>query len=253
MAIGRITRIAAGAAFLVLGPVLSAQAASIDFSFDTLANNANNAAVQTYMNGMLPGGASVVVTGAVASKTYTGDGHVVGPNYSTPLTLGNTNDGVQHGGAADTFIMNNSPTDRITMVFTGLTIFNISFDLEIFPDGTCPNTSHCTAANWPDFELAADGSLIEQWLGLVPGTGGTYSVSPAMHTLETAPQLLTVSGTWYFPGGVTKLEFIDWPAHIGIDNLRFNVPEPASFALLGFGLIALGSGRRRSKTGAEKA
>jgi MYXO-CTERM domain-containing protein len=39
---------------------------------------------------------------------------------------------------------------------------------------------------------------------------------------------------------VTKLEFIDWPAHIAISNLEVaDAPEPASWLLLTFGLAGL--------------
>ena len=55
-----------------------------------------------------------------------------------------------------------------------------------------------------------------------------------------------------FRPGVTELDFVDWPAAIGIDNLTINtpdahMPEPASLVLFGTGLLAVGSVARRRK------
>ena len=53
-----------------------ALAGTITFDFNSLANQASDAIVQNYMNGLLSGTEKVTVTGAIADKTYNGDGHV---------------------------------------------------------------------------------------------------------------------------------------------------------------------------------
>ena len=71
-------------AAIVLCTGTSANAASFTFDFNSLANADNSAAIQTYMQGVLNstlgmGVATVTVSGgALADKTYTGDGHVTG-------------------------------------------------------------------------------------------------------------------------------------------------------------------------------
>ena len=93
------------------------------------------------MNSLLPAGVSVTVTGAVASNNYNGDGHVTGPG-GTSYTLAQL-DPANHG----TFIKNDTDhsSNEIMMVFTGLTISNISFDFEIFP--TAPARRSVVAAD----------------------------------------------------------------------------------------------------------
>jgi hypothetical protein len=57
---------------------------------------------------------------------------------------------------------------------------------------------------------------------------------------ERAPQFLG-QAAFVFRGGVTTLEFVDWPVKVGIDNLRVSftpvahAPEPSPLALLGCG------------------
>ncbi len=115
------------AAFLMLLPSLliasSAYALVINFDFNTLADGKNNSKVQQYMNNVLnsqhPGG-TVAVSGAMAEKNYTADGHVVGPvsgSTVTPLTLGDTDEGVQHALPWDTYLVN-SGSDRITLLLS---------------------------------------------------------------------------------------------------------------------------------------
>ena len=237
---------------------MSAYADTVTFSFNSLAQGANNGAVQTYMNSVLSAtlgaGKTVVVAGAVAEKNYTGDNHVVGPNGgSKSLTLA-TSDGATVGGSPflvnatkDTFLRNvggtSPPNDRITMQFFGFEIVAISFDYEIFPNGSCPSLANCgtNQSNLPDFTFLADGVQIFHYFGVAPGTNGTYDESPLTafnSNKELAPQLLG-KGTWVFSTPVKSLAFIDWPATIGIDNLSITVvPEPGSILLLGTATVA---------------
>jgi hypothetical protein len=133
------------------------------------------------------------------------------------------------------------------MVFSGLKIYGVSFDYEIFPDGTCATGVSC-GSNWPDFTFMADGTLVFNTQAVMPGNpGAPYLHSPASGLgTELAPQFLGQTGTWVFPNGVTKLEFVDWPATVGIDNLKITTtPEPATMTLLGVGMLGLASLRRR--------
>ena len=248
----------------LLGAAVSAQAGSITFDFGSLANGASDSQIQTFMtNALVPMGASVTVTGAAASNTYNGDGHVTGPGTGTSsFTLAQLDPA---GNGA--FIQNDTghSSDEIKMVFSNLTISSISFDYEIFPDGTCPSLGNCggsSHSNLPDLTLVSNGSnQVVQYDGVVPGQPGSYNTtyihSPASTPSgnELAPQLLGSSGILTLPAGTTELEFEDWPATIAINDLVINppgysVPEPATVMLLASGLIALGPIlRRRARTG----
>jgi hypothetical protein len=234
-------------AALLLSP--AAKATTITFNFNTLANGAGDSSVQSYMNGVLAGtgGGTVTVTGAQASNTYTGDGHVVGPI---------TNNGVKSDTLATlggTFIDNVSSSSEIDMTFNNLKIYSVSFDYEIFPDGTCPTGNKC-GSNWPDFTFKAGGNQIFETLAVMPGNpGAPYTHSPASgvsHT-ELAPQFLGQSGTFSFPNGVSTLNFVDWPATIAIDNLVISktpptpIPEPGTMLLFATGLAGLSGLKRR--------
>jgi hypothetical protein len=251
---GSPSAIAIVGALAFFGAAASAQASMITFEFGSLANNATNSQIQSLMNSLLPTGTSVTVTGAIASNTYNGEGHVTGPNPGTTSFNLAQLDPANHG----TFIKNDTDhsSNEIKMVFSGLTISSISFDFEIFPDGTCPSLSNCGGSshpNLPDLTVVSNGShQVIEYLGVVPGQAGSYNTSyihsPAsgQFSNELAPQLLGSSGTLNLPAGTTQLEFQDWPATVAINHLKIDpVPEPATITLLASRLIGLAAALRR--------
>ena len=261
---GRMSAALLGAVLVLVGTSMPVDADPIVFDFNSLADGSNNSAIQTYMKGVLFSELGLVdavtVTGAKAEKNYTGDNHVVGPvvgNTVTALTLGNSDGGVQHALPWDTYIFNSNAI-KITMLFT-FPIYSVSFDYEIFPNGDCadPNANfpapkgNCNV--WPDFTFkAGDAASTSTFLYATsqdPSKAGYvgYTHSPISGAInkEKAPQLLAVSPQFFFPTGVTKLEFYDWPEQIGIDNLTINqVPEPGMMLMLGIGLAGFCARRR---------
>ena len=304
-----------GAAFA--GPV-SAAPVTFDFdnmgSGGSTSQGLSSASISNWMTSVL--GSAVTVTGAKGQQGtlgysgssgygYAGEGYVVGPpndgsSKPKPLTLGDTegaypssNNGLSMpiesvaDSKGDGFLKNctlgecgssnNSPD--IFIDFHGLEIATISFDFEIFPDGTCTkldttyyryghlvSTTTCGGynVNLPDFELwSDDGGTGMQLLGpsgtafatgiaygVAPGTSNTYSYSINSYgsggsgkKKETAPQLLSVSGTIDVSAlNISTLDFMDWPETIGIDNLVItfkDAPEPMSIAMFGLGLVGL--------------
>jgi hypothetical protein len=224
-----------------------AAAGPIVFDFNPLAGNANNAAVQSYMQGVIntadPTLGSVAVKWARAERDYDAEGYVTGPSTvscsryrdgsctrwsrnTVSETLGTSDGGVHHNGALDTFLVNLASADRIVMEFA-FPIYSVQFDYQIFPNSECRDgsTAGCVgtgSTHWPDFKFIADG--IEQFIsfGADPEADASldYRYSPRSgNSYEKAPQLLGFSGLWEFADGVNELQFVDWPSTIGIDNL----------------------------------
>ncbi|HVO98967.1 MAG TPA: PEP-CTERM sorting domain-containing protein [Bryobacteraceae bacterium] len=255
-----------------------AGATTFTFNFNTLAENAvsyylaggnspgttsiNNAIAQ-YMDSVIGCTNCVSVTGAIADKTYSGEGYVVGPG-GVPETLG-TSDGATSNSSktpsctsatlttscTDTFLANTSDdssqrSQEISISFTGLSISSVGFDYEIFPDGSCSqlDPAHCGGTgdpNRPDFIFttgaASGGTQIFQTFGFTPSSGGPNGISTKDgNTTIYAPQFIGTTGGMISVGGVSELNFVDWPATIGIDNLVITtngtVPEPSSVLLL---------------------
>jgi hypothetical protein len=266
------------AAAVVLTVASPAFAGTITLDFGPLASTATNAQIQSYIDGMLPSGDSVVVTGAAGSCNntdtcpYNADGHVVGPS-GTSYTLANKDGGTFIGTGGD-FNTTPSGANAITMTFSGPdftgsnALQSIAFDYEIFPNNSCTalggnNCGGSSNPNIPDLAVSANATLLATYYGVVPGATGSYNTawvdSPqgsavTGHNPETAPQLIG-SADLTIPAGTTELTFADWPAAIGIDNLVLTtgactpgtsgcstdtpVPEPGSMPLLG-AYLALG-------------
>jgi hypothetical protein len=275
----------------VLGSSRSASASIVLFDFNGLASGVGATggtgtygSIQNYMRSLLTGGATVTVSaGVVTDKTYTGDGHVVGPGttLAQPVTLGTSDrdpnlTANQHLTTYDTFIHNDTSTSPAStnwsFVFSGFVIDRISFDYEIFPDGTCTalTTTACGGTglpNRPDMTVTAGVTQLFHYYGQTPGTGGTsspYVESPCtdlttgggtscVGTTEAAPQLIGTTG--WLNVGSNSFNFMDWPAMIGIDNFQIDyhtnpgptaaVPEPGTMILLGSGLAAAFARRKK--------
>jgi hypothetical protein len=143
------------------------------------------------------------------------------------------------------------------MQFSGLTLSGaVGFSYEIFPNITCPALNNCgtNSANLPtfDFEAGTNTGGVDPMVSGFGNNGVMTAVAPASNgsdgsstkspdsNSETAPQLIgTWSGTLGANASDTELDFVDWPATIGIDNLTVSwnspspVPDPSSVLLLG--------------------
>jgi hypothetical protein len=205
-----------------------------------LSSNAGHDQMVAYFNGLLqsayPGNSVASLTGAGFSTSYDADGHIVGPSLLS-----------KYGG-----YFYNSGSDRITLMLNQ-PVRQISFDFEIFPNGSVPDGRRVNESHYPDFTFKADGVTYLHQLSAMPN-GASRVSNP-----EYAPQYLSTTQTFTFGGaGVTTLEFIDWPVRIGVSNLRFDradppvttaaVPEPSLVALAaGLGGLATAYRLRRSR------
>ena len=271
---------AAAVALTVASPAF---AGTITLDFAGLSNAATDAQVQTYLDGLLPSGDSVVVTGAAGSCNtggngcpYQADGHIVGPvsgTTVTSLTLGGLPTPTTFIGTGGDFVVGGA--NQITMTFSGPdfsgsnALSGIAFNYEIFPDDSCTalNAANCGGTgnpNRPDLDVLAGTTSIAQYFGNTPSSPYTHSPDSGAFSNELAPQLIG-SANLSIPAGDTELTFADWPAGIGIDNLvlttgactsgtsgcntNTTVPEPGTMPLLS-AFLALGGlafGRRSVK------
>lgn len=211
--------------------------------------------------------------GAVIDKTYTADGYVVGPKSGSSViseTLGNTpgptsgqnNPNVsgdvissnsqytysqlQTQGYTNQFLANTNDSDtntnqlsEISFQFGGMAITGASFNYEVFPDatGTQPDLTFEAGNN-----TSGTDTQISQALGATPSLtsadgSSVHSPKSGSSNSETHQQYIgNWSGTF---SSSSELDFVDWPATIGIDNLSITysvpgspVPEPRSVILL---------------------
>jgi hypothetical protein len=253
-------------AVLALGVALSpVDATTFTFDFNSLADGASNGTIQTYMQGVLSG---TTISGAAASKTWTGDNHVVGPvsgSTVTMITLG-TSDGaignntdLSHGLPNDTFItsqfLTTPPPTTITINFSS-PVNLVGFDWEIFPNDSC-QSAPC-GSNTPDLTFKINGTEVagSPFLGVAPGSNSTYLHSLASGSVNNELALQRIGRYAVGANGVSQLVFIDWPVAIGIDNLEVNdnpvpptgeVPEPSTLLLLGAALVGLAARQRRAR------
>jgi hypothetical protein len=275
--------LSSASAVVALTVASPAFAGTITLDFGSLVNTATDAQIQSYIDGLLPSGDSVVVTGAAGSCNtspftcpYSADGHIVGPTSGfnvTSYTLTNKDGGSFIGTGGD-FVV--SGANQITMTFSGPdftgsnALKNIAFDFEIFPDNSCTSlTGNNCGGNGnpdtPDLKVSAGSTLIATYLAGTPTSPGyVHSPDTGIFSNETAPQEIG-SASLSIPAGTTELTFADWPAAIGIDNLVLTtgqctpgtsgcstdtpVPEPGTMPLLG-AFVALGGlafGRRSFK------
>lgn len=276
------TAITVLAAALSLGAAQRAAYAGPIFTFDGVGISPSSPltganSVQTYMNGVLStnGGGTVALSGGglsasstIVTNSYNGENHVFygqngGVASGTQWTLGTTSEtfGVfsLHGGANDNFLYTFTGTS-IIMQFTNVApVGGVTFDFEIFPNADCSNVNSCGPSNVPDFTFKVNGytpTLVADGInGHVTATNPPAgSHSPATSN-ETNPQLGPTFFAYSFATPMTSftLEFDDWPATIGIDNLTFSpprtdrsvTPEPGTMLLLGSGLAGFIARKRR--------
>ena len=240
--------------------------------------------IATYMDSIIGCTGCVTVSSGVAvAQQYNADGNVVGPN-GVSLTLGNsesaTNNAVTpFAYSNDNYISNMATYPNGTgdsQLSQGITITltkgysftgTLSFDYEIFPDINCQvlNSGSCGGSlsgghypDQPDLDFSANGSTPQSntFWGITPGTGDGNSVKSPDSSHELAPQYIGTSGNFTLTGA-TVLSFQDWPAAIGVDNLKLvttTTPEPRGYAfILGGLMLALFAGTKLRNTLAKSS
>jgi hypothetical protein len=246
----------------------------------SLMNNADTM-IANFMKSSLPVGSSVSVNGALIQSQYDGEGHVVGPTFGTgrsktvvPWTLGDTGHSNGHltppsssNPAYTSFLTNagfpfsNPVSCGITMTFSNLLISAVSFDFEVFPDGTgqTPDLTFSGTNNGKAVSISSVAATTYNGLSYTGAFGSnndswtTLGVKPSVYTSspdgsnETSIQLLG-NASFTFSSPVNALQFEDWPALIGINSLSISgtgvpnqqvVPAPPSIVMLGFGELGL--------------
>jgi hypothetical protein len=245
----------------------------------TTAVNVSGATNNTYLQG------------ATTATTYDAGGHVVGPTingtvvpqnlgdttYATPTSAGtppSTNNPTYDSYLSNVSNGETQVSNQMTLQFAGLTNETLtvnSFDYEIFP--CAPGFENCPGSGTPDmtFEAGTNTTGVDSKVtsfgtggtqdGVAPGAPGyTHSPNSGKTNTEASPQYL---GTWTAgdsinagSAGHVELDFIDWPAAIGVDNLDITitttttttttpVPEPAGIALFGTLVVLLTKKLRR--------
>lgn len=192
-------------------------------SFGSGAKVAGPSAIATAINAQLPAGDWVTMTGGVATNSYAGEGHVVGNTLAATapghIFIINDSFGIYSG----------SPKDYFTINLNGFTLSSIEFDYEIFPDASCAYSTSLSScykqgpsnANWPDIGISINGSPTEIW-----------SANATIPSPGKDPQALVFGQIVNFPTAATSITFWDWPATIGVADIKLNVPEPGSLALM---------------------
>jgi MYXO-CTERM domain-containing protein len=223
--------------------------------------------IQSNMNAALVAASipsTATVTGALATLNYNADGFGFGPTLGTSDGATSYTD-LTHPSLAtpDKFIINdnfpifgNTGSNSITIQLTNIALGTVSFDWEIFADGTCISTP--CGSNFPTMDFWVDG--------VHRGSTPTFSASVIS---GHAPQGIGVASfALNLPAGTHTLTFVDWPPEIGIDNLTIqtcgssdrgclgqSVPEPSPLplAVLALALLALVRWDARRRTGATLA
>jgi hypothetical protein len=271
---------------LYVGSAVSARADYL-FTFDKASSGPSltTSSADQYMNienymDMIIGcsGCVTVSRGVAVAQEYNADGNVVGPGLTgASLTLGNSNYAANNNVTpsaygTDNYISNmatqpnGSGDDQLSQGITitltkGYTFTGtFSFDYEIFPDISCQQltASACGGAkvnghypDQPDLAFSATGGTTnasQTFWGITPVNGGADgdSTKSPDGSGEQAPQYIGESGNFTLVG-VTTLSFQDWPAAIGVDNLKLvsTTPEPRGYAfILGGLMLALFAGTK---------
>lgn len=245
---------------------INGMAMSTTVSGSGLGKTAKSSSIADYMTAVLHtagyANSSVQVVGALGTATYTGEGYVWGNSLGTSngatfnganTTSANDQKTVKASGK-DGFIINDNfgiygkKYSQFTLKFINFQIDSVGYDWEIFPDATCPSSNNCSSL--PDISLYADDQLINNTFATKRTVAETKNRTYAPQGLGTVSNIAL--------NNVSTLEFRDWPAEIGIDNLKLTghvVPEPASLTLMAAGMLPLTwlARRRQKPTGIATA